>query len=200
MLFSAASASGSLPLRAASITRFTAAMSSGEVAVAGAGSKRPDSGCATGLNTEGLAVTGPRRATLLGTGADAAAAGNGRLRGSGTSRTTCTAGRLAAWTAGLGGAAGTFLGAAMADWAPSAPTATSARAMLRRFHLIASIQPLARSAVRCWAATRNGRPAPPIRPLSRPKDTQNPYAARHKPQAGRKRGRTLFIKPIHGPI
>src|ERR1035437_2469860 len=177
MLFCTASASASLPLRVASITRFTAAMSSGETAATGAGSKRPDSGCATGLNKAGLAVTGPRRATLLGTGADAPAAGNGRLRGSGTWRTTCTAGGLAAWMAGLGWAAGTFLGAPMAVWALKAPAAVSARAkpkvMPRRLPL----------------GQYRGR-----------KDSQNPHETRHIPQAGRKRGGALFIKPIHGPI
>src|SRR5664279_6074047 len=97
MLFCAASASASLPLRVASITCFTAAISAGEAGAAevagavGAGSKRPDCACGTGLNMAGVAATGPRRATLLGAeAAGAAAAGNGRLRGRGTFRTTCT--------------------------------------------------------------------------------------------------------------
>ena len=96
MVLAAASASASLALAGGLDHLFhrgdiRGRGSGGEVAAAaGAGSKWPDCACGNGLNMAGLTATGPRRATLLGAGADAAAAGSGRLRGNGTCRTTRT--------------------------------------------------------------------------------------------------------------
>ncbi len=64
MLASAALASASLPLRAASITRLTAAMSAAEVAAVGAIAKGPETGRASGLNVARLSNSAPCRPTL----------------------------------------------------------------------------------------------------------------------------------------
>ena len=64
MLAWAALASASLPLRAASITRFTAATSFGEVAALGATANGPDAGRTSGLNSARLSNSAPCKPTL----------------------------------------------------------------------------------------------------------------------------------------
>src|ERR1700688_274618 len=79
MLLSAASASAPLPLRAASITRFTASISAGKVVVAGATANAPEPGRAIGLNMTVVANSEPRKPTLAWAKADWALSFSGRL-------------------------------------------------------------------------------------------------------------------------
>ena len=83
-------------------------MSTGEVAVGARGDERLDSGGSAGWDVAGLAAAASEckaagdEAAVANFGAGALAAGRGgRLRGSGTLRTTCATGCLTAWAAGL---------------------------------------------------------------------------------------------------
>ena len=64
MLASVALASASRPLRAASITRFTAAISAADVEAVGATAKGPAAGRASGLKWARVSKSAPRSPTL----------------------------------------------------------------------------------------------------------------------------------------
>ena len=137
MLASAALASASLPLREASITRFTAAMSASEVAAVGAIAKGPDVGRASGLKKARVSRIVPRKpdiglrergearfVRIVGSG------GGGRFCGS------WVAGGVAGiapplacqhGSAGRGRGKGTFCASAVADSADSTQAAVNVK-------------------------------------------------------------------------
>ena len=137
-LVSAALASASLPLRAASITRFTAAISASEVAAVGAIAKGPAVGRASGLKKARVSGIVPRRPTLACANDESppllagVRARDGRLCGSGAVDEPgfagiVTAACLPAWIAGRGRGKGTFCASADTGSADSTQAAVNVR-------------------------------------------------------------------------
>jgi hypothetical protein len=135
MLASAALASASLPLREASITRFTAAMSASDVAAVGAIAKGPAVGRASGLKYARLWKIVPCKPTLA-CAKDARAPffeafAGGRFCGSGVAEGTDVAGIATAacwpdWIAGRG-RGGNFCTSAVAVSADSTQAAINVK-------------------------------------------------------------------------
>ena len=85
--------------------------------------------------------------------------------------------------------AGTFLGAAMANWALRAPIAASARARPRRFRFNASINTLARPSIGSRAPTQSAARHPPLGQSGRGRIAEIPIRRQAYPASRAKAGR-----------
>ena len=216
MACSAASASASLPLRAASMTRLTAAMSAAEVAAVGASAKGPETGRASGLNVRAACENGAVQADI-------------GLRKGGQCRRRRWRGALAAASGAICCALG--VAACLPAWIAgrgrwqrelAAATAGTASALMRRRPRRQARRPNAmrqteyRCGLRLVRVAFNPLPVspgdrrliasaatvqPPIRPIivdeGYPKSRQYGTLAS---EGGQKRGRRRPITPIHGAI
>ena len=171
MLASVALASASRPLRAASITRFTASMSAADVDVVGATAKGPAAGRASGLKWARVSKSAPRSPTLACAYEErpeplASCLAWGCRAATGVAAWVCCAAGgvacLAVFSGGRGRGNGTFCAVAENDSAHSPQEAAKAKRMLKRLRPVAIIKPRAVGPRRPESA--RGRWHWPIRP------------------------------------
>src|SRR5262245_11569382 len=143
MVASAALASASLPLRVASITRFTAAMSAAEVVSFGATANGPAVGRASGLKNARVSKMAPRVATLACAKEDSAGAFCDACFWGACFCAEVAGVSFALLIAGRGRGNGTFCAVAEKASAHNPHAVANAKKTLKRLRLVALIQPYA---------------------------------------------------------
>jgi len=162
MLAWAALASASLPLRAASITRLTAATSLADVLALGATANGPEAGRTSGLNSAWLSNSAPCKPTLAcAKETIPVPLGCGRVCGEGAAFRSGTTACLVFATGGRGRGNGTFCVADSAASAHSPKVAITAKNKPERLRPVASIKPRTFRSIRP-TQSRNSNSASPL--------------------------------------